>query len=308
MKYCAISYAPIAPDAFYSPNAIKRIAPKLTKLNPIELTATDLLKRAHADIANMSIPGMQAKLCAKVNLKKQCFEIDPQGLFILKPQNEDYRELPENEAITMKLAETVGLDVPLNGLIFTQDNYLTYFIKRFDRLSHYKRHHIEDFAQLSLQNRDTKYASSMENVARLIATYCTFPKIEFVKLFKLTLFNFLVGNEDMHLKNFTLITVNNKVMLAPCYDLLNTSIVLNNTQEEMALPLHGKKQNLQKDDFFGYFAKGQLGLNNTIIDEVIHTFQKALATWHNLIQCSYLSIPMQKSYIALLKERCARLG
>ena len=59
----------------------------------------------------------------------------------------------------------------------------------------------------------------MEKIVTLINTYCTFPAIEKIKLFKLVIFNYLIGNEDMHLKNFSIITEDNKVMLSPCYDL-----------------------------------------------------------------------------------------
>ncbi len=79
---------------------------------------------------------------------------------------------------------------------------MTYFVKRFDRIGHRQKLSLEDFAQLSDEDRYTKYNSSMEKVIAVIENFCTFPRIECVKLFKLTLFNFLIGNEDMYLKNF----------------------------------------------------------------------------------------------------------
>ena len=51
----------------------------------------------------------------------------------------------------------------------------------------------------------------------------------------------LVGNEDMHLKNYSVITRNGKTELSPAYDLLNSTIVLKGDAEEIALPLKGKK-------------------------------------------------------------------
>jgi serine/threonine-protein kinase HipA len=135
------------------------------------------------------------------------------------------------------------------------------FQKRFDRIGHNKKLALEGFAQLSNEDRHTKYNSSMEKVITVIEKFCTFPKIEFVKLFKLTLFNFLVGNEDMHLKNFSLITKNKKISLSPAYDLLNSTISQKNAKEEIALPIRGRKSNLTKRDFFDYFAVERLGLN-----------------------------------------------
>lgn len=86
----------------------------------------------------------------------------------------------------------------------------------------------------------------MEKLVNLIDEYCTFPAVEKVKLFKLVLFNYLVGNEDMHLKNYSVIVANGKVELSPAYDLLNSTIVLKGDTEEIALPLKGKKKNLTR--------------------------------------------------------------
>jgi serine/threonine-protein kinase HipA len=69
-----------------------------------------------------------------------------------------------------------------------------------------------------------------------------------VKLFARTLFSFLAGNEDMHLKNFSLIARGEKVELTPAYDLVNTTIALRAAREELALPLQGKKSKLTRND------------------------------------------------------------
>ena len=186
---------------------------------------------------------------------------------------------------------------------------MTYFIKRFDRTNHKKKCSVEDFAQLSQLGRDTKYSSSMEKVAELVANsgFCSFPKIESAKLFKLTLFNFLVGNEDMHLKNFSLITRKQQIGLSPAYDLLNTTIAKKNTKEELALPLNGKKNNLKRRDFIEHFAIERLQLNTTTITNVFDQTYRALPTWNSLINRSFLSDAMKNKYLALLDERCNRI-
>lgn len=119
------------------------------------------------------------------------------------------------------------------GLIYSKEHSLTYFIKRFDRKGQKDKVAIEDFAQLAGLSRDTKYNYSMEKLVKLLDDYCTFPAIEKAKLFKLVLFNYLIGNEDMHLKNYSIIIHNGKVELSPAYDLLNTSIVLKGDIEEI---------------------------------------------------------------------------
>ena len=260
MKYCPITYEAIRDQEVYSQRGLHLLSPQLPYLKPLELSAAEQRREALAHAGKMSIQGVQIKLSAQLKIKQGCFElVDQQGRYILKPQSSDYPELPENEAITMCLAEQIGIDVPIHGLIYSKDNSMTYFIKRFDRISHRQKLPVEDFSQLLELSRDTKYDSSMENVAKVITQFCSFPKVEMMKLFKLVLFNFLVGNEDMNLKNFSFITRNQKILLSPAYDLLNTTIVLSKSEEELALPLNGKKRNLRKNDFLEYFAIERLG-------------------------------------------------
>lgn len=277
-------------------------------LNTLAYSAIEQRLEATARAGKMSVQGVQPKLSAILKIKENRFEfVDQGGSYILKPQSEYYPELPENEALSMTLAETIGLEVPLHGLVNCKDDSHTYFIKRFDRIGHNKKLAVEDFAQLSQQSRETKYNSSMEKVAKLLMTFCSFPRVEVVKLFKLTLFNFLIGNEDMHLKNFSLITRANVITLSPAYDLLNTTIAQKNTTEELALPLNGKKKNLQRSDFIDYYAAQQLQLNQETINHVLQTFKQALPRWPALIQTSALSKVMQEKYLALLEERKNRL-
>jgi serine/threonine-protein kinase HipA len=308
MKCCPITYEAITAGENYSRRGLKLLSPQLKQLNVLDLNADEQRQEAIDRAGKISIQGVQTKLSAVLKIKEASFKIvDKNARYILKPQSSVYPELPENEAITMSLAETIGLEVPIHGLVYAKDNSMTYFIKRFDRIGHHKKLALEDFAQLSGEDRHTKYNSSMEKVIAVINNYCTFPKLEYVKLFKLTLFNFLVGNEDMHLKNFSLITKNNKTCLSPAYDLLNSTIAQKNTKEEMALPLRGKKNNLTKNDIFNYFAIVRLGLNDNLLTEIRQTFQQAIPKWYELINNSFLSQDMQKKYIDLLEERCQKL-
>lgn len=308
MKYCPITYDVLKDDECYSSHGLKLLSPKLKNIKPLEFSAEELRKEAVARAGKMSIQGVQQKLSAQLKVKQEKFEIvDQNGHFILKPQSHDYPELPENEAISMSLAKIIDLEVPLHGLLYSKDDSMTYFIKRFDRYGHNKKLALEDFAQLSGSDRSTKYDSSMERVIDVVKQFCTFPKIEFVKLFKLTLFNFLIGNEDMHLKNFSLITRDKIVTLSPAYDLLNTTIAQKNTKEECALPLNGKKNNLRKKDFFNYLAIDRLELNELIIAEVSQQLQNAIPEWHRMVERSFLSQSMQTRYIELINQRAKRL-
>ena len=305
MNICPITYQPCG-EKKYSDNGLKLLSRNLTQLKDLPLTQEEQLREAAIRADKMSIQGVQPKLSAKLNVRDEVFDIvDRGGEYILKPQNNFYPELPENESLTMKLAELIGVDVPLSGMIYSSDGKFTYFIKRFDRYGRNKKLSLEDFAQLAGKSRETKYDYSMEKLITLIDTFCTFPAIEKVKLFRLSIFNFLIGNEDMHLKNFSLITRDNKVELSPAYDLLNTTIVVPKSQEEIALPLAGKKRNLSTKILIDYFAKERLKLNQTIISQVFNKINTERNNWEKLINISFLSNEMKEKYFELMKKRKA---
>jgi serine/threonine-protein kinase HipA len=307
MNRCPITYEPLTDDATYSPQGLKLLHRNLTSLAPLYFTAEQQRQEAISRAGKMSIQGLQLKLSAVLRITKGCFEVvDRGGRFILKPQSLDYFELPENEDLTMRMAATVGIEVPVHGLLRSIDKSFTYFIKRFDRGGR-DRIPVEDFAQLTGESRETKYDSSMERVAGVIEQFCTFPAIDRVKLFERTLFSFLVGNEDMHLKNFSLITRNQKVELAPAYDFLNTTIALQNPKEEMALPLNGKKSKLTRSDVLNYFARERLHINETILNDILSRFAEATPIWHELLQKSFLSDEAKKRYSGILMERTKRM-
>ena len=257
----------------------------------------------------MSIQGVQPKLSAKLRVKDAVFSlVDQGGTYILKPPQHLYPCLPENEDLCMKLAEAAKIPVPLHGLIHAQDGTLTYFVKRFDRYGRGQKRPLEDFAQLSGKSRDTKYGSSMEQVVGVINGHCSFPVIERMELLRRILFCFLVGNEDMHLKNFSLITMDGKIALSPAYDMVNTSIYYTGTSlEELALPLKGKKKNLTRNDFLRYFAQERLQLEDGAIESVLDSLCDALPKWEQWIGKSFLSGPFKEAFRETVDRRRAVL-
>ncbi|MCW8805578.1 MAG: HipA domain-containing protein, partial [Ignavibacteriaceae bacterium] len=293
MNTCPITYEPCG-DNKYSAKGLKLLSRNLTRLEDFPYTQEEQLRQAAARAPKMSIQGVQPKLSAKLKVTEGIFEVTNRGgEFILKPQNILYPQLPENEDLTMRLADKIDLEIPLHGLIYSKDQKLTYFIKRFDRYGKGNKYSVEDFAQLAGKSRDTKYDYSMEKVAGILDNYCTFPAIEKIKLFKLTIFNFLTGNEDQHLKNFSLITKDNKVTMTPFYDLINTTISLTNPMEEFALPLKGKKSKLNRKILVEYWGKERLGLNDQILNQTLNTINNNFESWTKLINNCFLSKEMK---------------
>ena len=307
-RRCPITYETLTSDAKYSRAGLHLLSKNLSSLLDLPFTAEELYQEALSRYDKISIQGVQPKLSALLSIKNNCFEIiDTNGKFILKPPSNNYPEMPANEDLTMKLAGLIGIETPIHGLVYNRDNTLTYFIKRFDRLAHKHKLPIEDFAQLTKNDRDTKYQFSMERIIPVLEEYCTFPLIEKHKLFIRVLFNYLIGNEDMHLKNFSLITRNNKTELTPAYDFLNTTILLPRAKEELALPLNGKKNNLTHKDFIDYFAYERLSLNKKTVAETLGLIQQKLPTFFNWIANSFLSEKMKQAYKNILVVRTEKL-
>jgi serine/threonine-protein kinase HipA len=275
----------------------------LDSLRDLPFTAEEQVFEAASRAPKMSIQGVQPKLSAILSPGKMGFEIvDTGGRYILKPQNPQYRMLPENEDLSMRLAEAAGIGVPLHGLIYSKDGSMTYFIRRFDRIGKNKIA-VEDFSQLLGLSRDTKYNASMEQIAQVIDRHCTFPAVEKIKLFRLVLVNFLIGNEDMHVKNFSLITRDSKVALSPAYDILNTTLVMSGAKEEIALPVKGKKRKLDGRVLIDYFGRERLGLNPKIITSVMDDVGRAFPIWDKWIGISFLPDDLKTGYRHLLAER-----
>ena len=309
MKICPITYEQIPNKAKYSQKGLHLLSPRLSDLKIFPYSSEEQRLQAESLASKLSIQGIQPKISARLNVKERSFEIvEKGGTFILKPQVNHFVQVPENEDLTMRLAKSVGIEVPLHGLLYSKDGSLTYFVRRFDRYGKGKKIHLEDFAQLSGASRDTKYDSSMERVAEIMEQFCTFPAVEKHKLFQRTLFSFIVGNEDMHLKNFSLIMRDSIVSLSPAYDLLNTTIVLASPKEQLALPLKGKKNKITKADLLDYFGSQRLGLNARSIDAVLEEFEDGMKSWESTVAASFLSKTIQAQYMKLVKSRLAIFG
>lgn len=303
-KVCPITYEVLENNEKYTKKGLRLLSPKLLHLQDFPFSAEEQRKEAQLLASKLSIQGVQLKLSANLNIKNQGFEIcNIGGTYILKPQSAFYTELPENEDLSMRLASAVNIEVPLHGLLHSRDGSYTYFIKRFDRVSRNQKVPLEDFAQLAGLTRESKYSFSMEKMIPVIEQYCTFPMIEKKELFSRVLFNFMIGNEDMHVKNFSLISKDNKVQLSPAYDFLNTTIALKGVKEEIALPLNGKKSNLKKKDIVEYFGIKKLGLNETVVNEILSTFKSAIPIWEHLIGISFLSQMGKDKYKQILEKR-----
>ena len=302
MSKCPITYE--ESESKYSPNGLKLLSRNLSDLKDIEYSAEEQRHEAAVRATKMSIQGVQPKLSAILNIQQSKFEIvDIKGKYIIKPQHHIYPQLPENEDLTMKMASKCGINTPIHGMIFSKDGTLSYFIKRFDRLGKNSKLPLEDFAQLAEEKRETKYDYSIEKLIKILENHCTFPQLEKSNFLKRFLFNFLTGNEDMHLKNYSLITQNDKIELSPAYDFLNTSIVLGKDVEESALTLKGKKKKFNRNILINYLGLEKLNLNMKVIENILVDLSNAKSSWFELINISFLNQDVKDDYKELLEKR-----
>lgn len=272
-------------------------------LNEIEKLAVKVLGRS------IALTGVQPKLSVEIAKSnkgpKRLTIVGFWGNYILKPPFSRFPEMPEVEDLTMHLAQEFGIKSAGHSLIRLKSGELAYISKRFDRVKSGKLH-VEDMAQITETLTERKYFGSMEKVGRAILKYSSFAGNDAIRFFELTLFCFLTGNADMHLKNYSLLTdEENYISLSPAYDLLSTSLLLPDDKEELALPLNGKKSNFSRKDF-EKFAEA-LGINEKafrrIIDEKINT-QHRLNDW---IDMSFLKSQTKVNYKELIMKRMSRL-
>lgn len=205
----------------------------------------------------------------------------------------------------MHLAEVAKISVVPHSLIRMADGKLGYITRRIDRTRNGEKIDMEDLCQLTLHPTEYKYKGSHEQIAKTIMQYCDMPKLALTNYMQLLLFCFVTGNNDMHLKNFSLYRPANAYQLTPAYNLLNIAIANPKDKEELALTLFGRKSKFQLDDFLK--AATTMGLEQNVVMRLIGNMHKVLPKWKQLIQDSFLSEEMKDRYEQLLMSRLSRL-
>lgn len=252
-------------------------------------------------LKSIAVTGVQPKLSLQLektrNEAPRLTLVGLYGDYILKPPSEQYPCLPENEDLTMHLAEVAGIRTAAHSLISLSSGELAYITRRFDRQNGQKIA-VEDFCQLSETLTEHKYRGSVEKIGKLVRQFTTNKGYEQQRLFELILFCYVTGNTDMHLKNYALIeNALGQYELSPAYDLLSTLLVLSD-EEESALTINGKKNRLKRTDFDSV-AK-TLQINEKTVAAIYQRFAKILPIWQQWIERSFLSAEMKKQYSDLI--------
>ena len=255
------------------------------------------------------MPGVQKKLSLHLDTTDKNLRltiVDYPAGFILKPQSEDFQNLPEAEYLVMKMAEAARIKTVPHALMLIDGKY-GYITARIDRPAG-QMLAMEDFCQLSGRITADKYRGSYENCAKVIRKFSTNPGIDIAEFYYRLLFCFLTGNSDMHLKNFSLIEDNpgsRRYGLSAAYDLLPVNIIMPADKEQMALTLNGKKTNIRKKDFL-MLAKS-IGLNEKAALGLIRQILKYTDSFREMIDRSYISVQNKMVLKELIDTRAASL-
>ncbi len=276
------------------------------KIPEMDCSEKELEKLANRAVTKgLTVPGVQKKLSLHLKtLDKtpKLMIVDYPTGFILKPQSDEYKALPEAEYLSMKMAEIAGIRTVPNALISTGGQYV-YITRRIDRVSGGMLA-MEDFCQLSGKPTSEKYHSSYENCGKVIKSFSQNVGIDLAELFYRLLFCFVTGNSDMHLKNFSLmerVPGGRKFGLSPAYDLLPVNIILPSDKEQMALSLNGKKNNIRKKDFCVLAEK--LGVNNKATEKMMVQITRYEDTFIKEIETAIIPEEMKEKMVVLVKSR-----
>jgi serine/threonine-protein kinase HipA len=282
------------------------------KIIPLVDIDNDLLEKLAQNQLNkkLVIAGVQKKLSLDLieqhGKNSRMTVTDLWGRFIFKPKSVA-PHLPENEHLCLKLAEAAKIQVEKGALIPTQNGELGFVAVRFDRDIHHNEYHQEDFCQILNKETFKKYNGSLEQVGKIIKKFSDFPGDNLYRLYELTIFNFLIGNVDAHLKNISLTYENAngvKTLLSPAYDLISTDLYIDDDNEESALAINGKKNQLETSDFL-VLAKN-FGITAKVHGKIISNFENILPLWDRIIDKSFIEVHKKTKFKKLIRKKMQR--
>ncbi len=256
-----------------------------------------------------TVPGVQKKLSLHLFSDKKTPRLTlvnyPTG-YILKPQVPEINALPEAEHMAMLMAEATGIATVPHALLPGKEGF-AYITKRVDRKGKQGKEMLamEDFCQLDLRLTQDKYKGSYERCAKVVERYSSRKGLDMTELYLRLVFSFVIGNSDMHLKNFSLIETaegSGLYVLSPAYDLLPVNVLLPEDKEQFALTLNGKKRNLHRKDFFTF--ANSCGISKIAAEKMMADVVRRKPMYLSFCEESFLPELLKEQCMALIAERC----
>lgn len=281
-----------------------------TKLPEIEIDDKTLnLLATETTNKGFTVPGVQKKLSLHLvsdSRKPRLTLVNYPTGYILKPQVAEFEALPESEQLIMTMADMAGISTVPHALIKGNAG-LAYITKRVDRnLTDDKIEMLamEDFCQLDLRLTEDKYRGSYERCAKIIKQYSSRVGIDMAEFYIRLVFCFIVGNSDMHLKNFSLIETaegSGEYVLSPAYDLLPVNANMPADKEQFALAMNGKKMNIRKGDFLKF--ADTCGIARQTAEKLIENLVKLTPKWIAMCEKSLLTDKLKDRLKKIIIER-----
>ena len=215
------------------------------------------------------------------------------GSWIVKLPSSRFEAVPENEFAMMEMARMLGMDVPETQLLPIEQianipegigkfggsfkNAQAFAIKRFDRADG-QAIHIEDFAQVfGVYPQDKYKKASMRNIAQVIGIEGQEQDIaEFIRRL---VFNTLIGNADMHLKNWSVIYKDKRnASIAPAYDFVSTIPYIPDNSAALKVSRSKKFSDFTLDELSHLAAKAMLP-EKLVLDTAKQTVEGFYEIW-----------------------------
>jgi serine/threonine-protein kinase HipA len=312
---CLACYLPLDEEGDYHAACSRRIfgSPEPPEL-PLDLA--DMVEGAtRVVVGRIALTGVQAKLSLDIeriaprSSHRRFTIVGAKGVwgeYILKPPSKLYTQLPENEDLMMHLAKIADIETAQHTLIRLHSGEFAYITRRFDRIGTHRSHvklAMEDMCQLTERLTESKYKGSYEQIGKAIDKYSNSPGLDAMSFYRTVLFCYLIGNADMHLKNFSLLTKKGLVGLSPAYDLVSTDLVLDDP-EETALTINGKKNKLRSSDWqsLGRY----LDIPSPQVNSINEALQSSIPEMKECIDRSFLEAPMRERLVELIEQRAEK--
>jgi len=229
------------------------------------------------------------------------------GRYILKPPYEPYPQMPEVEALSMLMAKACGVPTVPFLLVPLLDGNLAYLTRRIDRNNVGEKFPMEDACQFTERLTEHKYRGSYEQIVKGIIAYSQNPIFDIVRFYEQVIVSFLIGNNDMHLKNFSLISQKeNHYTLAPAYDMISAQLLLPDDFEELALNLNGKKRKISQNDFD--IAMTNAHIPEKAIKNLWNRIEQGMQQWVVLIENSFLGDGQKERFVDLIDQKASQLN
>lgn len=302
MRTYLAALAQVNPEReFFLLAALGHDLPGAIKIGPIEYASASAVhnkgpgaQTERTSALHFSLTGLQLKFSARWE-KKGKLTIPVHGTggsWIIKLPSPSFKGVPENEYTMMELARHIGINVPKTALVpidhitgipedIGQFGPHAFAIQRFDRSENGSAIHTEDFAQIFSIYPEKKYsAASYHNLVQVVANELGTEGLEeFIRRF---VFNALIGNGDMHLKNWSLLYPDTiHPQLAPAYDYVSTLPYLSGDTLALNFLHHKKFSSLTIDEFDNFAAKARLP-KKVVIDTVVDTVSRFAQAWETV--------------------------